>query len=582
MKIGKVMKKETILLVLLIFSFFTMIYYGSKKEGYHVDEVYSYGLANSEYLPFMHFGAHDYNVKDWMLEYGAGESLGDLFRNLRKDIRILKECNYQWQDSVIYRDYLTARANSADTRSSTWLSGQAYRDYVTVSESNTFNYASVYYNQRGDVHPPLYYMALHTICSFFPGVFSPWFALSLNIVFLLLMLVILYRMVNVHLGGETTALVTVAVVGLCCGTMTTALYLRMYALMTLMIVACCAVHLRVFADDFRWKGKNAVLLILTILGGYMTHYYFVIYAIGIAAVSVMLMAARRRWLLLLKYILLLVSAAAIGLCIWPFAIKHVFLGYRGAVAIDTLRSGDFYLIRTRLIMQQIAAQVLGGKGYILLFVSVAIIGVSLWKKGWNLPVAKGALVFLPILFYVVVVSQIVPYFADRYVMCVFPFVCIYMTAGIAFCLKRALKKSWFNGGMGTAGLAVLLLNSAFLHTPGYLYPGGQETIVLPVNTDCIYVLPDGDWNESAVDSTILAQCQSVAVTYHSSLPTLAEDYQYIPGDTVMVAIQQKMDVDAVLFEVKELFHIEELVEIERQQGEAAVRILLSQDKISVE
>lgn len=49
-----------------------------------------------------------------------------------------------------------------------------------------------------------------------------------------------------------------------------------------------------------------------------------------------------------------------------------------------------------------------------------------------------------------------------------------------------------------------------------------------------------------------------------------------------VAIQQEMYVDAVLFEVKEFFHIEGLMEIERQQGNTAIRILVSHDEISVE
>lgn len=51
-----------------------MLYYGSQKEGYHFDELYSYGLANSEYLPFMHFGESGYDVKNWMMDYGPGES----------------------------------------------------------------------------------------------------------------------------------------------------------------------------------------------------------------------------------------------------------------------------------------------------------------------------------------------------------------------------------------------------------------------------------------------------------------------------------------------------------------------------
>ena len=75
-------KVEWRLAAVLMISLIMLIYYGNQKEGDHVDEVYSYGLANSEYLPFMHFGQHDYNVKEWMAEYGAGESLGQLFSNL--------------------------------------------------------------------------------------------------------------------------------------------------------------------------------------------------------------------------------------------------------------------------------------------------------------------------------------------------------------------------------------------------------------------------------------------------------------------------------------------------------------------
>lgn len=575
MKIWNTFKKNGILFLLLFLSLLTMLYFGSRKEGYHVDEVYSYGLANSEYLPFMHFGSHDYNVKDWMMEYGAGESFRDLFGNLWKDFQILKENGFQWRQTVIYRDYLTAQANSADTRSSGWLPGQAYLNYIAVSESNTFNYASVYYNQRGDVHPPLYYMILHTVCSFFTGVFSPWFGLGINIVFLILMLVILYRMTRAYLGGEAAALVTVAVTGLSCGMMTTAVYLRMYALMTLMVVACCAVHLKILSEDFRLKGRNAALLLLTVLGGYMTHYYFVLYAIGIAAVFVVLMAVGRRWRCLLKYILLLSSAAAIGLCIWPFAIKHVFHGYRGYEALNVIVSANFYQIKVLLMMRQIVAQMLGGQGWIVWLVLAALAVVCILQRGKGMPVAKGAVVFLPILGYVLFVSQIVPFFVERYVMCAFPFVILFVTAGAAYCLKKCLKGRWLNVCMALGGLLLLLANNAYRHLPGYLYTGGQQTVILPANTDCIYVLPDGDWNESAIDSTILAQCRKVALAYRSSLPTLVADYRYQAGDTVMVAIQKDMDVEEVLQEVRTLFHIEELTETGRQQGNVAVRILLT-------
>ena len=94
-------KHSFLLLFIIMFSIVTMLYFGHKKQGYHVDELYSYGLANSEYLPFMHFGISGYDVKDWMNEYGAGESFRDLIKNLIKDFKILRECNFDFYNSEI-------------------------------------------------------------------------------------------------------------------------------------------------------------------------------------------------------------------------------------------------------------------------------------------------------------------------------------------------------------------------------------------------------------------------------------------------------------------------------------------------
>ena len=58
---GKI-KRNWALIALLLMALCGMFYYGNRKEGYHVDELYSFGLANSEYLPFMHFGEMEYSL----------------------------------------------------------------------------------------------------------------------------------------------------------------------------------------------------------------------------------------------------------------------------------------------------------------------------------------------------------------------------------------------------------------------------------------------------------------------------------------------------------------------------------------
>ncbi len=558
--------------MIIILSVGTMLYFGSRKEGLHVDEVYSYGLANSEYLPFMHFGSMEYSVKDWMLEYGAGESLADLIRNLVNDFKILKESNFNWRETVIYQDYLIAQANSADTYTTTWLSGQDYQDYLSVSESNTFNYASVYYNQRGDVHPPLFYMLLHTICSVFQGQFSIWYALGLNIVILVLTLILLYRMVSRYLGGEKIALLVIAVYGLSSGFMTTALFLRMYALLTFMVTACLYVHLKIEEEGDVVRGRTRLLLMITVLGGFLTHYYFVIYAILIAVVTVCRMAWRRRFKQIFQYVLTLALSAGIGLMVWPFAIKHVFSGYRGQAALASL-SGGYSFDCFRTMAGMVVENLFGGKWWILWAAVLLTAGgcvLTLLFNRRGLPWAKGCLVVLPVVGYVYLVSQIVPLLVERYIMCVFPLCCLFAVAGPAL-LMRQLKISPRAKTALSAVLAVILLwsGSCYLHEPGYLGTGGQLTVELPDNAYCVYVLHDGNYNESAVDSTILAQCEAVAVVWEGNLELLSGTYEFQEGDTIVIAVEDDLPYETIVAKVKEVLGVEDRTDVFVWQSQAA-------------
>lgn len=108
------------------------------KENYHVDEIYSYGLAN--------------NTTGDQITFEDGIKYG------RKEL--------------------------------------SHIDYMSVSESERFNYANVWENQANDVHPPLYYALLHTLCSIFPGSIRIWYAGTINIVFALLTLYILRKLLR--------------------------------------------------------------------------------------------------------------------------------------------------------------------------------------------------------------------------------------------------------------------------------------------------------------------------------------------------------------------------------------------------
>lgn len=561
-----------------------LLFYGNRKEGYHVDELYSYGLANSEYLPFMHFGEVGYGVKDWMKEYGAGENLGDLFRNLARDISILGEAKGNVKSTSLYQDYVRAQANSADTKTTTWVSGSDYVDYLSPSKTNRFNYASVYYNQRGDVHPPLFYLALHTVCSFFPGVFSKWFGIFNNMVFMLLALFVLYRMVTKHLGGEMAAVCIVAAYGLSAAFVTATVFIRMYALLTLMILWCLDVHLDLVKKEFVLDKKLGLRLLFSLLLGYLTHYYFLLFAGMLALIICIWMMKGKKWKCLRQYVVTCVLTGVIGLAVWPFSVKHVFGGYRGQSSIAALKQG-VNLYRLKVMTSCMMEDVLGGLGWMVwLFMAILIVGlVALFVKNGKsvlrtFPWGKTAMLLFPGMLYGLAVIQSAPFLDRRYVMCLYPLFFLLLFSGMLW-----LGRRWRIGGKETMALlvmsAILILCNNFIRVePNNLYAGGQETTKVPEHCACVYVLPDQSWNASANETNVLAKCERVAVVYESNLESLRGTYERQSGETLMVAVLDGLDVETVLEKVREVFEVEDLIETDRINNCGSIKIYFSDRK----
>ncbi|MDE6973708.1 MAG: hypothetical protein K2P38_11500 [Lachnospiraceae bacterium] len=107
--------------VLLILELAVLFYYGNQKAGFHEDELYTY--------------------------YSSNKTAG-LFVNDRQ-----------------------------------WMERDELRNDFVVLPGEGFRYDVVWQMQSWDVHPPLYYFLFHTVCSLFPGVFSKWLGIGLNLLF---------------------------------------------------------------------------------------------------------------------------------------------------------------------------------------------------------------------------------------------------------------------------------------------------------------------------------------------------------------------------------------------------------------
>ena len=529
-----------------------LVFFGTKKEGYHIDEMYMYGTANSEYLPFPHLSDEGYSVKDWMLEYGPGENPVHLFRNLGRDFSLLSKAGWDLKDTKIYEDFTVARYNSNDMYSPGWVTGDYFRDYVAVSKSNRFNFFSVLYNFRGDNHPPLYGMLLHAICSFFPLVYSKWFGLGLNLVITVLTILLLYVTVRNYLGGRNIAVLTAICYGLSAAAGDIALYIRMYSLLTLMTVGLVYAHLRLRESGWEWSRKDRRVLVFFTLFGYLSQYYFVFFAFGAALASVISMAVAGKRKSIGRYILTMAVTAAIGIAVWPFSVKAVLGGTRSGETFGSLFSLSDWTYRIRVMLNVMTGRTLGVPGFV--FIAVLLVSVIVWivlrkrnkEKLWCGPSEKALIILVPFSLYFLMVSKIAPYLVDRYIMCLFPWCAVLVICGIYASVRIIVPGTALKTGI-IIGLSVLLAinSSALLRGNNHLYSGGQETDRVDGDTDCVYILPPGWWNESVEDILLLMQCKDVAVVRANELELLAGTYSPKAGRDLLIILRDGAEADTV-------------------------------------
>jgi hypothetical protein len=73
-----------------------------------------------------------------------------------------------------YYTYWSVSSESIGPSNFTWQTGHDLQNRFLVRDGMEFSYRLVGSNQAKDVHPPLYYMALHTLMSFFSNIFYKW------------------------------------------------------------------------------------------------------------------------------------------------------------------------------------------------------------------------------------------------------------------------------------------------------------------------------------------------------------------------------------------------------------------------
>lgn len=446
----------------------------SRKEGYHMDEMLSYEMADAEFNPWIVPTQPEGRFAKFVREELSAESFGENWNSL----------------TGIFRDFMQNRGNSfiatykADVyEQPVWISAARFRAYVTTDAEDAFNYLSVYFNVRDDTHPPLYYMLLHTVSSVFKDRLAPWMGGALNILFLLGCCALMIQLGQELTGNRMYGWLAAILYGCSCGAIATVLLTRMYGMMTFFCLWELYLHIRKRKTG-EWERRNKGLILLT-TAGFLTQYFFVLYMIGLALVTVSVLCREKSLRALFVYLRSMVIAAILGVCLFPFCLSHILTGERGADALGSLLQGFGGYGQRIAAFGSILVSAFPGKaaGVTLCLVLLAVLFLLRGKRERYAGPVEILMLVLPTVLYFLLAAKLAPFLVDRYVMPLFPLTVLIMV----WAFSRVRIPAWAWAG---AALALAVMSSA-VYDGEYLYRGyGQQLAVAEAYSDlpcvCVY------------------------------------------------------------------------------------------------
>ena len=247
-----------------------------------------------------------------------------------------------------YYTYWSVSCEDVTPANFTWHTGHELQQRFLVQPGEQFSYDMVVKNQAADVHPPLYYMVLHTFMSLFAGRFYKWSGILLNLGFSLITLLGVVA-VFYHLAGrQGLALLCGLTYALSPSAISGVMLTRMYAMSTMWTVLYALVFVLLMKELECGKKRFALL---TVCGAticyatFLTHYFSLLVPFFLTLFYCIYVCIRRKgFVRMLVYGCSMVAAIGLGILSYPVSLQHIFADYRGEGAIEGLLGASWQVV----------------------------------------------------------------------------------------------------------------------------------------------------------------------------------------------------------------------------------------------
>ena len=459
----KYLKENKFIILTIIILCGLMFFFINQKQGFHEDEIFSYGSSNYKYdNVFRWFGYAEAN-QDVLYNQVLKGNFIDRINNI---IKYIKDPNQFPKDEVLAQEIPTFRTK------------EDALEYLAIQKEDIFNYFSVYYNQSRDVHPPLFYFLVHFTSTFFYNQFSKYIIFIINLIFFIGTLFTIKKIMD-QLNHKELTIPTMILYGASMGAISTVMFQRMYMMLTFFSILYLYYIIKFIKDDF--KIKDNFFFILTIICVFLTQYFFCIYVILIFLILSLYLLFKKHFKKWFDFFKPHILSAIIGIIFYPFCIGDIFFSYRGIGSIDN--KTNTFLENLQYYGKQII-NLFSLQNIIIILILALLITLiyKIIKK--QLPKIQKQdklnliVIILPIIFFIVIVSKIAPFlgenYTSRYIMLLFPIIAIATFYTLSFIFSN--KKTIF---IVTLTISILLsCNGLFNNTPIYLYKDYSQVMDL--------------------------------------------------------------------------------------------------------
>ena len=547
----KIQQKTTYFFLCMVIILIFMLHQCSLKKGTFVDELLTYDLSNRQ-SPRV----------EYMVSYITSTSPSAIWNDINDILKNGKE------NSRIYKNF--KEVQKQQTENSLWHDKDYFSRFITAEKGNQFDFLSVMYNAVYDSAPPFYYYWIHFICSLFPGTFSLWYGLTINIIFLMLTCALLYYLADQYFGGTKYAFLITLCYAMSIGGIATLMIIRMYAVYTFFVLAFLGINLHIIYNGFAFTKKSRIAYILCAVLGFYTQYYFVIFAFFLVGTIITFLFFGRKYRSKIKpYVISSLAAAILSLVIWPFSIKHIFFDSFGSSTFSNAASGDF-LHKITVYLQIVAKSLFAGRSWLLALLSLSAAFGTIWRLRRSrqnrngekrmepsISILKALLLFLPSAGYLFLVAISAPFLADRYIMCIFPVILL----GMYYLFRTLLSGFTRHAFPILCSFGAFLTVSALITLPHpYTYPDQAQKnsfIKNAENAVCIYISENNGWMyKSCLD--IMGACSKTALLFPEQIEE-APPIPLSPGeyDKVLICIAFPFPQEETLQKTMEHFGLED-------------------------